>query len=333
MAMGRKLNNSARKYAKNQISSYVSSRPKWLPSTEIWGPLDEYLGRRSCARNQVTWYNLEQSDWLGINYHIGILVYREELKKVKEWLDVNKLSLNIDKTNFIIFKSPQHSSLETVNIKIGNQPVKQSRYVKFLGVLLDENLSWKYHLSELSKKLARTCGMFFKIRHFLPVDVMICLYNSLFPSFLQYGIVVWGLTYDVHIKPIYLLQKRVVKAIAFEHFTSPSTPIFSDLKILKLQDLFQLKLLCFVYDCVNKKSPSCFHKFFESVTNVHQYGTRQATKNDIFLTRKNTLQYGIRSVRFFGAKSWNNIPVDIKRSSSAFSFRQKLPVFLFLNNY
>ena len=122
-------------------------------------------------------------------------------------------------------------------------------------------------------------------------------------------------------------------AIAFEHFTSPSTPIVSDLKILKLQDLFQLKLLCFVYDCVNKSSPSCFHNLFESVTNGHQYGTRQATKNDIFLTRKNTLQYGIRSVRFFGAKSWNNIAVDIKRSSSAFSFRQKLRAFLFLNNY
>ena len=58
--------------------------------------------------------------------------------------------------------------------------------------------------------------------------------------------------------------------------------------------------------------PSRFHNSFESATNVHQYSTRQATKNDIFLTRKNTLQYGIRSMRFFGAKSWNNIPVDIK---------------------
>ena len=119
-------------------------------------------------------------------------IVNNELKKVKQWLNVNILSSNIDKTNFIIFKSPQHLSLETVNIKIENQPIKQSRYVKFLGVLLDENLSWKYHLSELSKKLARNCGMFnvFKIRNFLPVDVMICLYNSLFSSFLQYGIVV-----------------------------------------------------------------------------------------------------------------------------------------------
>ena len=72
----------------------------------------------------------------------------------------------LNKTNFIIFKSSQHLSLETVNIKIGNQPIKRYRYVKFLAVLLDENLSWKYHLSELSKKLARTCGVFFKIRNF-----------------------------------------------------------------------------------------------------------------------------------------------------------------------
>ena len=90
----------------------------------------------------------------------------KELKKVKMWLDINKLSLNIDKTNLIILKSPRHSSSEIINIKIGNLPVKETCYVNFLGALLDENLSWKYHLTELSKKLARTCAMFFKVRHF-----------------------------------------------------------------------------------------------------------------------------------------------------------------------
>ena len=75
--MGRKLNNSAKKNYKNHISSYVSGRPKWLHSTEILGPWDKYLRRRSCRQNQVTWYKSEQSDWFGINYHIGILVYRD----------------------------------------------------------------------------------------------------------------------------------------------------------------------------------------------------------------------------------------------------------------
>ena len=164
----------------------------------------------------------------------------KELRHVKRWLDANKLELNVDKTNVVIFHSPQNPLNHSFNIKIGNQYVKQSKYVKFLGLFLDENLSWKYHISELSKKVSRTCGIFFKVRHLLPTIVLISLYNSLFSSFLQYGVIVWGLTREVHTKPIYLLQKKVVRAIAFKSSSSPSTPIFSDLKILKLNDLFQL---------------------------------------------------------------------------------------------
>ena len=85
---------------------------------------------------------------------------------------------------------------------------------------------------------------------------------------------------------MFLLQKRVVRAISFEYFTSPTTPIFSNLKILKLHDLFKLKMQLFVYESVNKLSPICFHDIFDSVASVHQYGTRQAGKDNIFLTQK-----------------------------------------------
>ena len=79
-----------------------------------------------------------------------------------------------------------------------------------------------------------------------------------------------------------------------------------------------------MYESVNKISPSFFHDFFETLTTVHHYDTRQASRGDIFMTRKNTLQYGLRSVRFAGAKSWNSISDDIKKSSSVFIFRRKL---------
>ena len=126
-------------------------------------------------------------------------------------------------------------------------------------------------------------------------------------------------------------QRRKLKEISRgggEHFTSHSAPIFLNLKILKLHDLFQLKLLSFVYESVNKISPVCFHNFFRSVESVHQYDTRQAGKDDIFLPQKNTSQYGLRSERFNGAKCWNDIPVEIKRSPSVKRFRHKLKTFL-----
>ena len=86
--------------------------------------------------------------------------------------------------------------------------------------------------------------------HFLTIDVLIFLYNSLFSPFLQYGILVWGLTHETYIIPALLLQKRIIRALCFEHFTPHSAPIFFYLKILKLHDLFQLKLLSFVHESV-----------------------------------------------------------------------------------
>ena len=102
-------------------------------------------------------------------------------------------------------------------------PVKKTWYVKFLGVLLDENLSLKYHRTKLSKKLTRTCGIIFKI---IPINVLICFYNSLFSPFLQYEVLVWGLTFEFYNNPVYLLQKSIIRTISFEHFNSHSFYIF-----------------------------------------------------------------------------------------------------------
>ena len=133
---------------------------------------------------------------------------------------------------------------------------------------------------------------------------------------------------------IYELLKQILGFLeSFYVYSLRAINKFLEILFLKTMKNLFLKLLSFVYDCVNRISPSCFHSFFDLVESVHRYGTRQVTKKDIFLTQKNTLQYGIRSVRFFGAKCWNDIHVDIKRSPSANIFRQKLKAFLFQNHY
>ena len=97
-------------------------------------------------------------------------VMNRELKKVKKWLDANRLALNIDKTNFVVFHPSRIKIPEPVIIRFGREKIKPESCVKFLGILLDENLIWKFHINELSKKLSRTVGIFYKIRHFCPSD-------------------------------------------------------------------------------------------------------------------------------------------------------------------
>ena len=144
-------------------------------------------------------------------------IMNKEFKSVKRWLDINRLSLNISTTNHIIFHSTAIKIPEDISIKIGRQLLTKAKYVKFLGLLLDENPSWKFHLSELSKKLARTCGIFFKIRSLLSINTLNLVYTSLLLPFLQYGIIVWGQTFTSYLEPLILIQKKTVRAIAHQH--------------------------------------------------------------------------------------------------------------------
>ena len=105
-----------------------------------------------------------------------------ELRKIRKWLAANRLALNIEKTNYVIFHSPKRKISESISIKIGRKRIRGENTVKFSGVLSDSNLNWKPHITELSKMLARTVGVhvFFKIRHVVPLDTLKLLYYSLF---------------------------------------------------------------------------------------------------------------------------------------------------------
>ena len=256
----------------------------------------------------------------------------KELLKVKSWLEVNKLALNIEKTNFVLFHSPRKKLPINIKIRFGKKPVTRSRYVKFLGVLLDEHLSWKFHISELPKKLSRASGIFLKMRHLLSLDITKNLYYSLFSSFLTYGSSTWGLSYDTYLEPLFLVQKKVLRFISFQPSFSSSTPTVLSLTILKLKDMVHHDILKFVYKSLNGLLPSPFYNYFHLSNTVHNHETRQAVKGDIFPPITNSFLYGLRSIKYFGAKLWNDLPTFIKNSVSFIVFKSKLKEFL-INSY
>ena len=146
-----------------------------------------------------------------------------------------------------------------------------------------------------------------------------------FILFLTYGIVVWGSTFENLHDPLQVAHKKVLRAMTFSDPTAHSSPVFYDLKILKLDDLYQLSISVFAYECQNNIAPLYFINFFIQTTDVHSYNTRSAARGDFFiLQKKNTLQYGLRSIRFNGAKIWNSIPPEIRDASSVRTFKNNL---------
>ena len=132
-----------------------------------------------------------------------------ELKRIHNWLCCNKLSLNIDKTNFVIFHPPQKKLTKSISILVNNKSIEQKDYVKYLGVFIDSHLKFKEHIHQLSKKISRSIGILAKLRLFVSQDILIQLYYSLFYSFLTYGLMIWGNTYEATLCLLFQLQRHI----------------------------------------------------------------------------------------------------------------------------
>ena len=92
--------------------------------------------------------------------------------------------------------------------------------------------------------------------------------------FLYYGIVVWGVASECFMNPVLIHQQKVIRAITFNDSFSLSEPLFLELGLLKLDDIFTLQVTSFVYACVNKLAPAVFENYFNYISNIHDYGTR-----------------------------------------------------------
>ena len=171
-----------------------------------------------------------------------------DLISVNQWLCANKLSLNIDKSNFVIFRPPQKKVNYNIKLKIDNKDIKEMKSIKYLGVYIDCHLKWKEHILEVSKKLARGIGILLKLRHFVNLASLVQVYYFITYSFLTYGIIVWGNTYSSNLQPLIILQKKAIRIITFSDFRTHTSPIFKQLSLLSYAMLLSFKLH---YSCIS----------------------------------------------------------------------------------
>ena len=94
-------------------------------------------------------------------------VLNNELLNIDVWLRCNKLSINVQKTNYVIFSPSQRKVNHSFSLSFGGQPLTQSNVTKFLGVYLDEHLTWKYHINFVCKQIAKSGGILSRTRAFL----------------------------------------------------------------------------------------------------------------------------------------------------------------------
>ena len=231
----------------------------------------------------------------------------KELKLLFEWLCANRLSLNVGKTEFIIFRPPKMSLKDRIVLTLNKSKIYESRKIKYLGLIIDDRLTWKFHINELCKKLNRSIGMLYKIRQYCPISVLKSLYHSLFGSHLSYGLSVWGNADLIYLDKIYKLQKRAVRAITFSDYRASSLPILKKLEILSVKDLFEYKISSLMWDYDHNTLPPSLAIQFSRINTLHNHQTRTATSGKLEIKSTNTKKHGTKSFKIYGAKMLNHL--------------------------
>lgn len=250
----------------------------------------------------------------------------EDLRLIFEWLCANRLSLNVSKTEFIIFKPPKKSLKERFTLKLNRTVLFESTKIKCLGVIVDDRLTWKYHIFELRKKISKSTGIIYKMSKLCTQKVLLTLYYSLVYSHLSYGISIWGSAEDKLIEKLRIAQKRVIRIVNNSDHVAPSSPIFSKFNILPFDDLYLQQFGCLMWDQDHGNLPSCFDTYFKQVREVHQLGTRMIGKNKLYECLKyNTKTYGQKMFRIQGPKVLNRLKnlKFYKEAKTKFYFRKK----------
>ena len=231
-------------------------------------------------------------------------VMNNELKFLVEWLRANKLSLNESKTELILFR-PMHKKSQYLNVRLNNFVLKPCKSVVYLGVTIDEVLSWNKQIEILCSKLSRTIGILSKLRYYVPHKTCITIYYSLFQSYILYGCLCWSFTAQYNIDKIFLLQKKCIRLISFAKYYDHTDPLFKSLNIMKVKDIFMLQVIKFMYQFRNDSLPDSLNSLFRSVRTVHLYNTR--FPNSFYVPQVESTRYGHLSLRYKGPSSFNNL--------------------------
>ena len=245
----------------------------------------------------------------------------DDLHTLNDWFKANKLSLNVNKTVCMFFSNNIKPNKETCKVKIGDSEIKEVDHFKFLGLIIDSNLKWQNHIEHCKAKISSSLYIMNQVQNVLPIKQLLILYTTLIQPYLEYGIVLWGGTYQTYIRKLIILQKKCIRCVNGSKYNEHTYPIFRDLNILPVNDIYKYHLGKFMFSYYRNELPTRLNHLFVLNSSYHDYNTRHS--GDPHLPRYRLME-AQNSLIYQATKLWYEIPVSIKDSGSKRIFNKRL---------
>ena len=127
--------------------------------------------------------------------------------------------------------------------------------IKYLGVLIDKNLSWKHHIDAIAIKISKNVGLIAKLRHYVPRKILFNVYKSLILPYLTYGLPAWGQAGTKYLNKILILQKRALRLLFFADVRDHAMPLFLEANVLPITFLYHECVASLMFDTNSNNAP------------------------------------------------------------------------------
>ena len=249
-----------------------------------------------------------------------------EFTNILNWLKENGLSLNFIKTKFMLIGSIQ--KIQPLNnliaIRVNGRLLKRVKRIKYLGLIVDENLTWDDHIDYISVKIRGNIDILKRMKLTFSPESLVLLYKALIEPYFSYCNTVWGYCNETLLDKLQGLKNKVagvIKRSKFEHTTHPV--LLKELRWYNVRQLIFIDTAILMYGAANNSAPETISDMYQVANNVHNYNTRYANNGNFFSNRPNTTK-GQRSTTFPGARVWSRVPATIKKAQSLVLFKTQL---------
>jgi hypothetical protein len=208
-----------------------------------------------------------------------------------------------------------------INIYIDGRITEIVTTTKFLGVILDSNLTWKPHISYLASKIAKSIGILSIARRNLNQTTLTQLYHAFIYPYLSYCILIWGNSPASTLWPIYKLQKLSLRIITNSNHRTSTLPYCKKNNILRLPDIYTLNVGIFMFKFTNSLLPSIFDNLFTTNSSIHRYPTRTAANLRIPRVKTRLADSFITKT---GVLIWNDLKSSLNVNTKLGTFKRAL---------
>lgn len=252
---------------------------------------------------------------------------QDDLNLLNKWFQYNLLTINIAKTNYIIFAAKNKKISHQSKLTINNKIIKKVGHEKYLGLILDSHLNWKPHIERVRSKLTSLTGALRSVVRCFPRQVRYNIYNTLIKPHLDYLVEVWGTAAKTNIETLQIAQNKLIKTLFQYDYSTQTQKIYSETKLMNISQTYIFNTCILIRKILNRDIHTQIH--FTRKHQKHKIGLRNANDIQLYSPRTN---YGKKNLMYEGAALYNKLPNNIKNAKSMSIFKKLLKLHILNQN-